>query len=207
MSTLRRSVNDPWFVALLGVFMVLVALGGVWHSLRAGLAQRCYHAARYGKAADDTEHVLALCRRAYVLYPWNYSFSILAAEKAYYSAGTLKAEARRKRLEQASVWCERGLAQNWWKGQMRRLKARLLWEKSPSEAIVFWRAYTDWQFWEPYNHAELAEMYASAGDFEKAEREMKWVAGTPDGDRARPAVDKEKKEWDEILGNGRKWGE
>lgn len=206
MSPLQRSTADPWFVALIGVVMVGVALAGVWHSVCAGVAHCCYHAAKYGRASD-TEQVLALCRRAYVLYPANYYFSILAAEKAFYTAGLVEAGARKRRLDQAAVWCDRGLMQNGWKGQLRRLKVRFLWEQSPSEAIRFWRAFTDWQFWEPYNHAELAVMYAQVGDFASAEREMKLISGTPDGARVRQAIDKEQKEWSEILEGGKGWGE
>ncbi len=207
MNMLQRSTNDPWFMALVGVFMVMVALAGVWHSLRAGVAQCYYHAARYGKAGSDTEQVLELCRRAYVLYPENYYFSILAAEKAYYTAGAVEPGARKRRMDQAAVWCDRGLVQNGWKGQLRRLKVRFLWEQSPSEAIRFWRVFTDWQFWEPYNHAELAAMYAQVGDFTNAEREMKWISGTSDGARVRQGIDKEQKEWTEILEDGKGWGE
>jgi len=208
MNALRRSVSDPWLVAFLGVFVLVVSLGGLWHSLRAGMAQECYRQAKYGKPEADAELVLELCRKAYVLYPDNYYFSILASETAYYTAASAGAGTKQRRLEQSAVWCERGLVQNWWKGQLRRLKARFLWEESPSKAIRFWNVYTEWQFWEPYNHAVLAEMYAGVGDFENSDRELGWASGTADGERARQVVENEKKEWNAILGGENKgWGE
>jgi len=200
MKALRRSVNDPWFVAMMGVFVLLVSLAGVWHCARAGMAQQYYYQAKYGKPAADTEQVLEYCKKAYALYPDNYYFSILASEKAYYMAGQAEAGLRQRRLEQSAIWCERGLVQNGMKGQLRRIKARFLWETSPSEAIRFWKAYTEWQFWEPYNHAVLAGMYAKAGDFENAERALTWTDGSPEGEEARRIVEMERKEWKAILG-------
>jgi hypothetical protein len=207
MSAWRRSVDDPWFVALAGLILLVISLVGMGHSLRAGLAQRYYWQAKFAKPEAGAERVLDLCCKAYVLYPDNYYFSILAAEKAYYAASDEKGM-KGKRLEQAAVWCERGLVQNWWKGSLRRLKTRILWEESPSRAIRFWNDYTEWQFWEPYNHAVLAELYAGVGDFENADQSLRWAAGTLDGDRARDVVEREKKQWKAILsGENEGWGE
>lgn len=208
MRTLRRSINDPWVVALAGVFLAAVSVAGVWHSVCAGMAQGYYHRAKYGKPEADTGRVLELCRRAYSWYPHHYYFSILAAEKAYYTAEAQKGQSRKHRMEQAVFWCDRGLAQNWWKGQLRRLKARFLWEESPSKAIRFWEAFVEWQFWEPHHHAVLAEMYARVGDFDKAEGALVWADGTPEWGAARRVVDEEKKEWNAILsGEKQEWGE
>ncbi len=153
--------------------------------------------ARYGASSGNVEQVLDRCRRAFVLYPWNYYFSIFAAESAYYSAGDVPADIRAVRLQQAALWCERGLMQNKYRSQLRRLKTRFLWEDSPSEAIAYWEAHTQWQYWEPYNHQTLAEYYALYGEFAKAERELKLIESFSAYEPTRKFIESEKNNWAE----------
>ncbi len=197
-------MSDPWFVALVGVFLLVISLAGMRLALRAGTAQAYYFTMKYGSPVADTFQLLEACRKAYALYPWNYYFSILAAEAAY-SAWEQQRRHDDSWFHQASLWCERGLRQNPWKSQLRRVQARLLWRDSPREAIRVWREYTDWHFWEPYNHAVLAEMYAMAGDFPRAEAELLWTEGTVEEQNARRAVDSARQEWAEALEGD--WGE
>jgi tetratricopeptide (TPR) repeat protein len=189
-----------WFLAVIGVFLVGISVFGVWHGVRAWIAQYHYAQAKYGPYAGRTAPILELCQRAFTLYPWNYYFSILAAEQAYYTSGDVKGELRDERLRLARLWCDRGLTQNAWRSQLRRLHTRFLWERSPAEAIRYWKAHTAWQFWEPYNHAVLAEMYAQDGDFEEAEASLKWVAGDSSYERTRAFVSKEKAAWGAAPG-------
>lgn len=184
---------------MVGVSLVLLSVLGVIHGVRAGIAQYLYYVAKYGSAAGKTDEVVELCRRAYGWYPWNYYFSILAAEQCYYTADAVTGSARSERLRHAQCWCDRGLVQNPWRSQLRRLHTRFLWDESPSRAIQYWEAHTDWQFWEPYNHEVLAELYAKAGDFDKAERSLKWVAGTPGYETTRKRVESEKAAWSAAL--------
>ncbi len=209
MRLLSRSLSDQWFVAVLGCGLLALAVLGVVHGTRAAVAQASYHHAKYGTAVGDDEQIVERCRRAYAWYPWNYYFSIEAAERAYQAATGGGADAvRQKRLCQSQFWCERGLIQNPWRSQLRRLKTRFLWEVSPSEAIRYWEAHTQWQFWEPHNHRVLAELYAKAGDFERAEKSLKWTAGTPEFEPARQVVLSEKTAWEEALKeNAEGWGE
>lgn len=208
MGALRRILNDQWFVALVGLCVCVLALIWVGQSVRAGLAQWFYYHAKYGKPVPAVDRLNDLCRRAYTLYPHNYYFSTLAAETAYSSAQQSEADVRRQWIQDAAVWCERGLRQNWWKSQMRRLKARLLWATSPSESIRFWKTYVDWHYWEPYNHAVLAEMYGEMGDFEMAESTLALIRDTREGDRGRMEVERLRKEWGAVLEkDGERWGE
>lgn len=198
MKRIHKGINDPWFVALIGLLLVMLSALGVWRSLTAGIAQCHYYRAKYGAASCDVVKVVELCRKAYLLYPHNYYFSILAAERACWASEETTAD-RMRWLRESSLWCDRGLLQNARKSQLRRLHAQLLWPESPQKAIRSWAEYTDWHFWEPYNHAVLAGMYAKAGDFEKAELELMWTSGTAEEENARKEVERERRAWDEAL--------
>lgn len=209
MKVYDRISVDQWFLAVIGAVVVALAGAGLLHAGRAAIASSLSYRAQYGKPAASVEQVLDLCRKASSLYPWNYYLVIFAAETAYYHSGDVTGGAREERLKLSRFWCERGLSLNVYKSQLRRLKTRFLWEESPLKAIEYWKAYTDWQFWEPYNHATLAELYARAGEFDLAEQSLKWVAIDPASyAQARLAVDREKKIWEESL-NGKSggWGE
>lgn len=193
-----RSGRDQWAWALLGALMLALGCGGFVHAARATVAAVRYQSAKYGVPRPAPERVLNLCRTAYAWYPWNYYFSIEAAEQAYRESERLSTNAVAWR-EQAKWWCGRGLAQNPYKSQLRRLQTRFLWEESPSQAIAYWTAYTDWHYWEPYNHTVLAELHAAAGEFEEAGRELELIRGFPDHADAAAAVARERQTWDALL--------
>jgi len=208
MKVYDRVSLDQWFLATVGVVFLVLSFAGVIHGTRAAFAARLSYKAQLTQPPVAVEDIITLCRRAYSLYPWNYYFSIFTAEAAYYQADAVRGEARSERLRQAQLWCDRGLIQNKYRCQLRRLKARFLWEESPAEAISYWAAYTDWDFWEPYNHATLAELYARNGDSDKAEQELKWVEGDASYERVRKSVMGEKQSWENILnGKPEEWGE
>lgn len=209
MKVYDRVSVDQWFLATIGVLILVMSTAGLWYAGRAAWAARLSYRAQHGFPQPDVEQILDWSQRAFSLYPYNYYLSIFAAETAYYRAGDVREAARTERLRRAQLWCDRGLEQNGYKSQLRRLKTRFLWEESPAEAIGYWEAYTDWHYWEPYNHATLAELYAKAGDFEKAGRELNVIANFP-GFHAEAfrSVEKEKKLWDESLNeNTGEWGE
>ena len=87
--------------------------------------------------------------------------------------------------------------QNGYRSQLRRLETRLLWDRSPAEAIAYWEAHTNWQYWEPYNHETLAGLYANYGEFEKADRELKLLVNFPAYEPTRTLIENEKKIWAE----------
>lgn len=198
MKTYDRASLDQWFLASVGGLLLLVSVAAAVHGARAGLAAWMSYRTQRNQASGDVERVLAACAKAYALYPWNYYFSIFAAETAYYRAGEVRGAWREERLRLSRLWCDRGLAQNPYRSQLRRLKTRFLWEESPGQAIEYWKAHTEWQFWYAYNHATLAELYARAGDFGRAQEELKWVEGDPSYAETRALVDRERALWEEL---------
>ena len=74
--------------------------------------------------------------------------------------------------------CNAGLRCNPYNGQLKLIKTRLFEEKSVAEAIAYWRDYVDWEFWRPYNHAVMSELYSEAGNIEKAQDELMWLKGS-----------------------------
>lgn len=197
MKVYDRIRVDQWFLATLGVLLLGLASAGILHGLRASMAARLAWNAQYGASGANVEQVLDQCRRAFVLYPWNYYFSIFASELAYYKADEVQGDSRRERLQQAQLWCERGLMQNGYRSQLRRLKTRFLWEQSPAEAIAYWESHTRWQFWEPYNHETLAGLYAKYGEFDKAGRELSLIKPFSNYDATRALIESEKTFWAE----------
>lgn len=208
MKIYDRVSIDQWFLAAVGSVLLLGSVMAMGHGARATMAVWLSYSAQKESAQTDVEGLLKSCARAYALYPWNYYFSIFAAEAAYYRADEVRGEARAERLRQSRLWCDRGLAQNPYRSQLRRLETRFLWEESPLKAIAYWEAYTEWQFWNAYNHATLAELYAKAGEFAKAEAELKWVERDASYAETKRCVEREKKLWDDAL-NGKvgNWGE
>ena len=208
MKVYDRVSLDQWFLAAMGsVFLVLSGIGVV-HGTKAALAARLSCRAQSSYPSVPVDQILSLCQRAYSLYPWNYYFSIFSAEAAYYQSDAVYGEARTERLRLARLWCDRGLIQNPYKSQLRRLKTRFLWEDSPAQAIAYWASHTEWQFWDPYNHATLSELYARNGDISKAEQELKWIVGDALYEPTCKTVMDEKKSWDAILsGKPEDWGE
>jgi hypothetical protein len=108
---------------------------------------------------------------------YNYHFFSLATEVAFQQAEKQPSRAGQY-MSLARSWCERSLVLNKYQTMMCWIETRLLWIESPQQAIRFWEEYTDWHFWEPYNHAMLATLYALSGDIVRAENELQWVKGT-----------------------------
>lgn len=200
----HRGNADRWFLAVVGALLLMIATLGLAHSIRGAVAGWLYHASEFAATRPAPEARLDLCRRAYNWYPWNYYFSIRAAELAYqqYEAAPTNAA---DWLGKANWWCERGLVQNRYKSQLIRLQTRLLWPESPAAAIACWEAYTEWHYWSPYNHAVLADYYAKAGDFDKAERQLDLIKAFPEHADAAKAVAVERQNWDKLL-RGEGWG-
>lgn len=169
-------VLTKWF--FIGVVLLAVSFYGVVHAARASLAHAMYHQAQYGSARDNPTGIFRRCENAYRLYPYNYYFCIWTAEKAYYTRFDVGKEGTERRLRIARRWCDAGLELNFYKSQLRLLKTRLLERNSVADAIKYWEEYVEWQFWEPYNHAVLVEMHATAGDFSKALTSLTWVEGS-----------------------------
>jgi hypothetical protein len=167
------------------MILLLVAASGLIHGVRTARAQCLYFGAKYGPAREDVPGILTRCADAHRLYPFNYFAAIWAAEKAYYSRGAAGPEQEAERLEAAQQWCDLGLHLNPHKSQLRLLKTRLLQRDSPRQAARYWERYVDWQFWNPHNHAVLVELYARAGEFERAMATIQRLKGRPHHDEAK----------------------
>ncbi len=170
---MSRIASTTAAVALIGVSFL-----GAIHSMRAGISQALYRRARYSVAAEDAHAVLRLCHRAHRLYAWNYSVCSLAAERAYYASPRGDPSEERRLLAATEHWTAVGLALNPYIPELNLLRVRLLARESLSEAIQHWERYVDWHFWEPHNHAVMAELYAENGDFNKAYRSLSWTKRT-----------------------------
>jgi tetratricopeptide (TPR) repeat protein len=162
----------------LAAILAVLSVCGLVHGIRAALANTLYFQAKYGSEKDNPTAIFALYEQAHWWYPFNYNFCILAAETAYYSSFAVDPkEAARRRLL-AARWCDTGLRLDFHKSQLRLLKTRLLATDSLPAAIRYWNDYVDWQYWEPYNHAVLVELYAQAGDFDKALESLALTKGS-----------------------------
>jgi hypothetical protein len=178
MNSTAKSVVVLGMQIVLAVALVGVGVYGALYAIQAARAQAMYHTAKYGAAKEDAKQILRLAEAAQYLYPNNYYFCIWAAEKAYYtSLGADKKEAQ-ELIADSERWCETGLALNHYKSQLRLLKTHLLERKSVTDALKYWNQYVEWQFWDQYNHAVLAELYAKTGDFDKSFDELRWVKGS-----------------------------
>ena len=98
MKVYDRIRIDRWSLAVIGAALLVVSGAGVVYGGRAAMASRLSCRAQYGSPPAGVEQILAWCREAYALYPWNYYFSIFAAEAAYYKADEVRGDARRNEL-------------------------------------------------------------------------------------------------------------
>jgi hypothetical protein len=173
---------------LAGVALAAAAVWGMVQGARAAAAQRAYFTAKYGLPSADYARIIGLCRRGYALYPHNYYGSILAAETAFRAFENRAGPDPETWRRQSRLWCERGLSQNPWRGQLRRLMTRFLWEEDPVGAAAYWETFTEWNFWEPENHALLADLYARLGVFDRADEALYWAQGSGSYDDVRKFV-------------------
>lgn len=163
---------------VVGITLLGIAGWGSYYGVRAAWGQWLYHAAKHGSPARPLEAVLETGQHSLRLHPANYRLCEYAAEAAYnrsFEVGITNAPALR---EAARFWCERGLALNDYSPYLRWLKSQFLWEENPDAAIANWADYTEWHFWDAYNHAQLCEMLARAGRLAEAEAEFVWVKGS-----------------------------
>ncbi|MBL7077531.1 MAG: hypothetical protein ISS31_08665 [Kiritimatiellae bacterium] len=161
-----------------GALLVALGIFGAYYASRASRAYRLYHHAKYGDAREDLPAVLRSIEKAHRLYPHNYRFCTWAAEQAYKNRNKVRGEDRERRCRAAENWTDVGLSLNHFSGPLHLLKARLLERRDPVAAVASWTKYVNWHFWEPYNHAVLVDLHASAGDFDRAADELDWVKGS-----------------------------
>lgn len=138
------------------------------HSMRAAASALFYHSVKYGRYAEAEPPCFATAEWAHKAYPHNYHLCVWAGETAFYTAGRVDAEESDRRYMLAAQWAMRGLQLNPYSSQLQLLHARMLAREDPCAAAESWREYVDWHYWEPFNHAVLAEFEAECGWFERA---------------------------------------
>ena len=175
-------------VRCVGLAMLAVSLGGIIYGTRACMAHREYFVAKFGRDILSTEAIAERCERAHRLYPFNYYFAQWTAEQAYFGRDSAESDSA-ARLRIAACWCERGLALNRYKSPLRMLKTNLLRRDSVKAAVAYWEEYVEWNFWNPHNHAVLAELYSAQGRIGKALQSLRLVKGSEYYAQARHAVD------------------
>lgn len=166
-----------WGQAIAGMLLLSLAGFGVWYGVRTSHAQGLYFASKYGRWKGDPDKILAAAEAAHARYPHNDELCIWTAETAYYRHLDVPVPAAEALRTAAETWCARGLALNPYASPLRLLDVRLTQRRSLAEAISKWEAYVDWQYWEPYNHAVLVELYARAGRYDDALDSLALIKG------------------------------
>ena len=166
------------YYLVIGMAMLAISVWGGKYSLRGAMGEWLYYQAKHGAASHRVEDALALGTKSLHFHPANYRLCEYAAETAYNRAFEPNVTNAVELKASARFWCERGLALNNYSPYLRWLKSQFLWTEDPEAAIANWEKYTEWHFWDAYNHAQLCEMYARVGRFPAAEGEFKWVKGS-----------------------------
>lgn len=195
MSHKKTSIS---YVLLKIIAVTLLFISGVYvfYSIRAGMAQIIYYKAKAhstlptvnsmsNKAgikhpAQDNNYILTQCSKAQRLYPYNYRLLAWGAEKAFdHSQNTIGAD-RIEYIHLAETLCNRGLSLNRYMMPLPFIKMQLLCLTSIKEGIKYWEQYVEWDYWNSYNHAVLAGLYAADGEFGKAMQSLQFIKGTED---------------------------
>ena len=107
---------------------------------------------------------------------------------AWYQRHDIDGSEMQTRRVLADLWCQRGLELNAFNSQLRLLEVRLLMDDALKEAIGKGEAYVEWQFWEPFNHVFLAELYAKDVRYKDAVESLAWAKGSRYASEARQRV-------------------
>lgn len=175
MSRRPRSTVNP-AAQTAGWCVVVFALAGMTYAACAGLSQWLYFSAKYGAGARNVDLALDRIAQAHRFYGANFFASTYAAEQAWHAAGRQADTEKAARLYAASErWCRTGLRQNNYDRSLRLRWAALLAREDVHAAIAYMETFLEWQFWDPWNHAVLAELYARAGELDAAQRALYWV--------------------------------
>ncbi len=166
-------------IVVAGLALAVIGVAGVVHGVRAELAQLLYFQCKYGPWKADPDRAFVAAERAHGFYPYNDLLCILTAETAWYTRVDEAGGERVDRLDTAARWCAAGQALNPWSSQLRMLDMRLTERHSLREAVRKWEAFVDWQYWEPYNHVVMVELYGKAGRYREALERLALLESRP----------------------------
>lgn len=166
----------------LTLILLLATLYGVYFSAKASLASRLYYDTKYKHAAYESEaqqtgrpllsptEIDARAERILELYPFSYMTCQFAAEASYHNRHLDFYPL----LETSRKWADRGLTLNPYHRSLT-LRRVGIYEKlyDYESALKHMKAYTEWNYWDPFNHARLCILYAKLEDFDNAQAELK----------------------------------
>jgi len=173
----------------LGLLLVAFGVVGIAHSLRNERVACLYHESRFGHSSADFGRVCLLAEQAYAISPVHHLFWTWVAERARDMRKDAMGPTRAGLTAEMGRWCDRGLSANPWSPPLRLIRAGLLSEQDLRAAIRWWEPCVDWQYWEPLNHAVLAELYAKAGEFPRAFEVLGRIRGHPYATEGRAIVE------------------
>ncbi len=166
-------------VQALAVAIGVIGLWGAIASVRFTFSSLVYRHARFARHSGGegaVRRAAELAQSAYRIDPDNHPFWSWLSDGLVAAYG---ASGDPDMLAGAALWSERGLAANRFGWRINVTRAKVLAEKSPDEAVRFWGLYVDWHYWEPFNHAYLAELHARAGDTGSALHVLRRIEGLP----------------------------
>ena len=161
-----------------GAILFLVSIAGILQATRAGVAQIIYYHSRYISPDSGSETIVKQCETAHSFYPYNYYFCIWAGENAYHNRGKGNTARSRELLVAAKNWAGIGHDLNPYNSELAVLMTDVLSGTSIDDAISLWESYLDWNFWEPFNHFVMIDLYIKAGRLEEAEEALYWLQDT-----------------------------
>lgn len=191
---MRTTVQVPCnkvLAAALGVLAVGLALWWLPRCVQAERASLRYAEACYGPSSNDVTRVLALADEAFPIAPEHYHFWALAADDAWNARIVAPiSNAGESMGRQAKEWCKRALDANPWHPKARVLWASMVAENDVGEALRYWQTCVEWQYWEPFNHAFLAELQGRNGNFALASNTLGRIKGMPYYEDTRRILDR-----------------
>ncbi len=175
-------------VPVLAVGIGAIGLLGAISSVRFAVSSLFYRQARFVRHAGGGDYLARaskLAQTAYKMDEWNHPFWSWLSDGLVTAYGT---SGDPDILAGAALWSKRGLAANSYGWRLSVTRAKVLAETSPDEAVRFWERYVEWHYWEPFNHAYLAELHARAGDTGRALHVLRRIEGMPYHEQARQIV-------------------
>jgi len=164
---------------LCGITLAAISIVLLVHGAKASLAHALYFQSKYAAHSEGVHGVLRRNEDAFRLYPFNAHSCAWAAQRAHLEALSRPRYEKQVWYELAEWWCDRGLRLNPHRRDLRRLKSRLLGYRDPAAAARDWADYVEWHFWDPANHIRLVELYAAAGEIDKAEEALAVLKSRP----------------------------
>ncbi len=180
------------------IVVTLLFISGIYvfYGIRAGIAQTIYHKAKVRTAllaaslesdngetkypAKYDDYIMDQCDKAQRLYPYNYRLLAWGADEAFNHSQKVASGDRQEYINVAETLCNNGLSLNRYMMPLPFIKMQLLCLTSIKDGTEYWEQFVEWDYWNSYNHAVLAGLYAAGGKFGKAMQSLQFIKGTED---------------------------